>query len=174
MKHFKVWKSGFLAALIAAVVCGGGCEVFREAMEAELEYGSSDRGSSDEFRPRFVLAACSIVKFPRAQWLEQEVDCNGKSIWINKNQLFDSKRVRRARAIPRPGNPDVCDLELQLDAVGKSFDLGGKLKSGLSFGNGKTRKLKAVGTSEELTKMAGTDDFEEAFVTLAAGEEAFM
>lgn len=35
-------------------------------------------------------------------------------------------------------------------------------------------KLKAVGTSEELMAMAGTDDFEDAFVTLAAGEEVFM
>ena len=31
--------------------------------------------------------------------------------------------------------------------------------------------LKAVGTANELMKAAGTDDFEEAFVTLAAGEE---
>ena len=33
-------------------------------------------------------------------------------------------------------------------------------------------RLKAVGTAEELMKMAGTDNFEEAFVALAAGEEA--
>lgn len=97
-----------------------GCEIIRDAIEAEMEYGVSDRGSSDEFRPRFVIAVCSIVKFPRALWIEQEVDFKGERLWINKNQLFDSKRVRRARAVPRPGNPDVCDLELMLDATGKN------------------------------------------------------
>ena len=112
---------------LAVFLCAGvflisfcGCEIVNEALQAELEYGSSDRGSSEEFRPRFLIAVCSIVKYPRAQWLEQPVEYNGRTFWINKNQLFDSKRIRRARAIPRPGNPDVCDLELQLDPVGKT------------------------------------------------------
>ena len=33
----------------------------------------------------------------------------------------------------------------ELDAVGKFLDFGGKLKSGFALGNGKSRKLKAVG-----------------------------
>ena len=120
MKHLIFSKPalGIFAAVL--LIFGNGCEVFNEALQAELEYGSSDRGSSDEFRPRFVLAICSIVKYPRAQWLEQAVEHNGKTIWINKNQHLDSKRIRRIRAIPRPGNPDVCDIELQLDPVGKT------------------------------------------------------
>ena len=120
MKHLIFSKPalGIFAAVL--LIFGNGCEVFNEALQAELEYGSSDRGSSDEFRPRFVVAVCSIVKYPRAQWLEQAVEHNGKTIWINKNQHLDSKRIRRIRAIPRPGNPDVCDIELQLDPVGKT------------------------------------------------------
>lgn len=120
MKHWIFSKPaiGIFAAVL--LILGNGCEVFNEALQAELEYGSSDRGSSDEFRPRFVLAVCSIVKYPRAQWLEQAVEYNGKTIWINKNQHLDSKRIRRIKAIPRPGNPDVCDIELQLDPVGKT------------------------------------------------------
>lgn len=120
MKHLIFSKPalGIFAAVL--LIFGNGCEVFNEALQAELEYGSSDRGSSDEFRPRFMIAICSIVKYPRAQWLEQAVECNGKTIWINKNQHLDSKRIRRIKAIPRPGNPDVCDIELQLDPVGKT------------------------------------------------------
>ena len=120
MKHLIFSKPalGIFAAVL--LIFGNGCEVFNEALQAELEYGSSDRGSSDEFRPRFMIAICSIVKYPRAQWLEQAVEHNGKTIWINKNQHLDSKRIRRIRAIPRPGNPDVCDIELQLDPVGKT------------------------------------------------------
>ena len=117
MRAFGIFKSLLALALLFAV---SGCEVIRDALQEEFEYGESERGSSDEFRPRFVLAVCSIVKFPRAKIIEQEVDCNGTPIWINKNQLFDSKRVRRARAIPRPGNPDLCDLELMLDPTGKN------------------------------------------------------
>ena len=110
-----------LFPLLLGAVCGlCGCEAFKEALEAEMEYGSSTRGSSDDYRPRFVLAVCSIVKYPRALMIEQEVDYNGTTICINTNQLFDSKRVKEARAIPRPGNPDVVDLELRLDNVGKS------------------------------------------------------
>lgn len=107
-----------LAAVMISAFCG--CEAFTEALQAEMEYGTSDSGSSEDFRPRFVLAVCSIVNFPRAQMIEQQVDCNGTPIWINKNQLFDSKRIEKARAVPRPGNPDVCDLELKLDPLGKT------------------------------------------------------
>lgn len=110
-----------LFPLLLTAVCGlCGCEAFKEALEAELEYGSSTRGSSDDYRPRFVLAVCSIVKYPRAMMIEQEVDCNGTTICINTNQLFDSKRIKEVRALPRPGNPDVVDLELRLDNIGKS------------------------------------------------------
>lgn len=120
MKRILLIKTVMFCLAGIILAAGSGCEIINEALQEEFENGSSDRGSSDEFKPRFVLAACSIVKFPRAQMIEQEVSCNGRTIWINKNQLFDSKRVRRARAIPRPGNPDVCDLELQLDPVGKN------------------------------------------------------
>lgn len=120
MKCITAIRMTFFGGLIA--LCGFfcGCEVFKEALEAEMEYGSSENGTSENFRPRFVMAVCAIVKYPRAMMLEQEVEFNGGSIYINKNQLFDSKRIREARAVPRLGNPDLCDLELKLDNVGKS------------------------------------------------------
>ena len=126
MEIFQMIKNIFSAKALVLLLGGiilvysCGCEEFRDAMEAEMEYGSSEKGNSDDFRPRFVLAMCSVVRYPRAQMLEQQVDCNGQPIWINTNQLFDSKRIRKARAVPRPGNPDVCDLELRLDPLGKN------------------------------------------------------
>ncbi|MBE6362475.1 MAG: hypothetical protein E7054_02360 [Lentisphaerae bacterium] len=120
MKRFLLIKYGIFCLALTMIFGTAGCEAFNEALQAELEYGSSESGSSDDFKPRFVMTVCAIVKYPRAQMLELQVDCNGTEIWINRNQLFDSKRIEKARAVPRPGNPDVCDLEFKLDPLGKT------------------------------------------------------
>lgn len=120
MKAVLLIKTGVFCLIGTIIFAGGGCEIVQEALQEEFEHGSSSRGSSEDFKPRFVLAVCSIVKYPRAQMIEQQVDFNGTPIWINKNQLFDSKRVKKARAIPRPGNPDLLDFELKLDPLGKT------------------------------------------------------
>ena len=120
MKRFLLIKSGIFCLASAMIFCCGGCELLNEALQEEMEYGSSERGSSEDFKPRFVMTICSIVKYPRAQMLELQVECNGTEIWINRNHLFDSKRIEKARAIPRPGNPDVCDFEFKLDPLGKT------------------------------------------------------
>ena len=120
MKAVLLIKTGVFCLIGTIIFAGGGCEIVQEALQEEFEHGSSSRGSSEDFKPRFVLAVCSIVKYPPAQMIEQQVDFNGTPIWINKNQLFDSKRVKKARAIPRPGNPDLLDFELKLDPLGKT------------------------------------------------------
>lgn len=120
MKAVLLIKIGVFCLIGSVIFAGGGCEIVQEALQEEFEHGSSSRGSSEDFKPRFVLAVCSIVQYPRAQMIEQQVDFNGTPIWINKNQLFDSKRIKKARAIPRPGNPDLLDFELKLDPLGKT------------------------------------------------------
>lgn len=120
MKAVLLIKTGVFCLIGSVIFAGGGCEIVQEALQEEFEHGSSSRGSSEDFKPRFVLAVCSIVQYPRAQMIEQQVDFNGTPIWINKNQLFDSKRIKKARAIPRPGNPDLLDFELKLDPLGKT------------------------------------------------------
>lgn len=120
MKAVLMIKVAVFILLGAVIFSGSGCEIVKEALREEFEHGSSDRGSSEDFKPRFILAVCSIVKYPRAQMIEQQVDFNGSAIWINKNQLFDSKRIENARAVPRPGNPDKVDIELKLDPLGKT------------------------------------------------------
>ena len=110
----------FLFALLAAaaVLCFSGCEEFREA----LEEGSvnSDDPNSENYRPRFVAGVFSIVEYPRAGDLERELSLpNGRTVWSNTNQNFSSKNLREVKVIPRPGNPDVCDLQFRLDRAGK-------------------------------------------------------
>ena len=62
----------------------------------------------------------SVVEYPRASDLEKELALpNGRSVWINTNQNFSSKNLREVRVIPRPGNPDVCDLQFKLDRQGR-------------------------------------------------------
>ena len=60
------------------------------------------------------------MEYPRASDLEKELALpNGRSVWINTNQNFSSKNLREVRVIPRPGNPDVCDLQFKLDRQGR-------------------------------------------------------
>lgn len=114
MKH----KNLVLSALFAcSMMFCGGCEIFREALN---ESYSSDAPDSEDFNVRFNIGIFQIVKYPRAAMLEKEIDTPDGSICINTNALFSSKRIRQARAIPRPGNPDLYDLEFRLDRMGKN------------------------------------------------------
>ena len=95
-----------------------GCEEFREALEDGAV--SHDDPNSETYRPRFVVGIFSIVEYPRASDLEKELPLpNGRSVWINTNQNFSSKNLRDVRVIPRPGNPDICDLQFKLDRQGR-------------------------------------------------------
>ena len=95
-----------------------GCEEFREALEdGSVSY---DDPNSETYRPRFIVGIFSIVEYPRASDLEKELPLpNGRSVWINTNQNFSSKNLRDVRVIPRPGNPDICDLQFKLDRQGR-------------------------------------------------------
>lgn len=108
-----------IAALFAlCIVSSGGCEMFEEAI---MESYSSDDPNSEEYEARFKIGIFQIVKYPRAELLEREIDTgNGDTVCINTNPLFSSNRIRAARAVPRPGDPDLCDLEIRLDRMGKT------------------------------------------------------
>ena len=104
--------------ILALLFFSTGCEEFREALEDGG--GNYDDPTSENFRPRFVVGIFSIVEYPRASDLEKELPMsNGRSVWINTNQNFSSKNLREVRVIPRPGNPDICDLQFKLDRQGK-------------------------------------------------------
>ena len=106
--------------LLAVVLLGTpGCELINEAMDAENAPGIDDP-TSDDYDPRFVVGVFTVVKYPRATKLERELPTNtGESIWINSNQNFSSKHLKEAKIVPRPGNPDICDLKFKVDRPGR-------------------------------------------------------
>ena len=107
-----------LGIFTAGAFCG--CAEFKEFMEELEEDSYSENPNSDNYKPRYVVTICTIVKYPRAGDLEQEVQgLNGKSVWINTNQNFSSKNIKEAKVLPRPGDPNVCDLQFKLDRLGK-------------------------------------------------------
>jgi len=109
---------GRIAALLLCAFLFCGCDIFEEAME---EGSISEDPTSDSYEPRFVLRVHNIVRYPRATSLEREVsNGDGTTIWINTNSSFGSKRIREAKVVPRPGDPDMCDLKLKLDKQGKA------------------------------------------------------
>ena len=114
----KLHKLLFLSALISTATLFCGCEIFREALE---ESYSSEDPESDDYDTKFNIGIFEVVKYPRATMLEKEVSTiDGGTVCVNTNALFSSKRIRQARAIPRPGNPDVYDLEFRIDRMGKT------------------------------------------------------
>ncbi len=108
----------FLTVMLAVMCCFCGCEIFREALSES--YASEDPDSED-YDTRFNIGIFQIVRYPRASMLEREISIpGGGTVCINTNALFSSKRIRQARAIPRPGNPDIYDLEFRIDRMGKT------------------------------------------------------
>jgi len=110
-----------LAGLL--VIClAGGCEAFREAWDDAMDPDAdvTDNPNSEDYHRKYVVELNAIVKYPRAGELEKEIRAfSGNTIWINTNQLFSSKNIKEARAIARPGNPDVFDLQFKVDRFGK-------------------------------------------------------
>ena len=114
---------------MAVFVCGlfillaaGGCEAFKEAWEEAMdpEAETTDNPNSPEFKRKYVVHLNAIVKYPRASELKREINTfDGKTIWINTNQLFSSKNIRDAKAVARPGNPEIFDLQFKVDRFGK-------------------------------------------------------
>ena len=115
----KAFPKFLVPLLTVFLVFGcGGCDILEEALES----GSfdSDNPNSDDYRPRFVVGVFSIVYYPRASELEKPIrDLDGKEIYINANQNFSSKNMRDAKIVVRPGNPELCDLKIKLDRLGK-------------------------------------------------------
>ena len=103
---------------VFAMLFFSGCEEFRAALE---DGGNeSENPNSENYRPRFVVGIFSVVEYPRASDLEKALPMpNGRTVWINTNQNFSSKNLRDVRVVPRPGHPDICDLQFKLDRQGK-------------------------------------------------------
>ena len=114
----KLQRFTFLTLLAAILFLSGGCEIFEEALSDSY---SSDDPTSEDYSAKFNIGVFQMVKYPRATQLEKEIDLgDGRTVCVNTNALFSSKRIRKARAIPRPGDPDIYDLEFKIDRMGKT------------------------------------------------------
>ena len=125
-RRLKMRKN--LAAVCAfalfILAAGTGCEAFQEAWEEATTYDDTPEevtaDESESPQKKYEIALHAIVKYPRATPNEQDIPTlDGKTIWINKNQLFSSKNIKRVKAVPRPGNPDLYDLEIKVDRFGR-------------------------------------------------------
>lgn len=121
MKKNLAAVCAFALFILAA---GTGCEAFKEAWEEATTYEEStgEAAEEEEAAPqkKYEIALHAIVKYPRATPNEQDIPTlDGKTIWIKKNQLFSSKNIKRVKAVPRPGNPDLYDLEIKVDRFGR-------------------------------------------------------
>lgn len=112
----KAYRLGLALAPLAFLLPITGCEEFSEALEE-----TSDNPNEENYEPHFIVGVFAIVDYPRGNSnLEQEIESlDGRKIWINTNQSFSSKNLRDVRVVSRPGDPDLCDLQLRLDRRGK-------------------------------------------------------
>ena len=110
-------KVSLTLSLIFSLFVFSGCDVFMEALE---EGAVSENPMSEDYEPHFKVGVFSIVDYPRATEIEQEIEMpSGRKIWININQGFSSKNLKDCKIIARPGNPDVCDLRFKFDKRGR-------------------------------------------------------
>ncbi|MDR0932102.1 MAG: hypothetical protein LBM70_03670 [Victivallales bacterium] len=100
-----------------------GCEAIQEAWEEAMDPDTeiTDNPNSTEYKRKYVVHINSIVKHhSRAGELEKEIPTlNGGTVWINTNQLFSSKHIKNAKAVARPGNPNLFDLQFEVDRFGR-------------------------------------------------------
>lgn len=117
-KILTVWACGLLAMMLVS-----GCEALQEAWEEAMDPDAevTDNPNSTEYRRKYVVHVNAIVRQPRRSGeLEREIPTlDGGTVWINTNQLLSSKNIQNARVVSRPGNPDLFDLQFQVDRFGK-------------------------------------------------------
>ncbi len=116
-RYWQMLLPGLL--LLSAAGCSDFKSLFKEAISDGPVEESTDP-KSDDYKPKYVLGIFEIIQYPRGTNLERKVvGIDGKSVWTNANQSVSSKQIQEATAIARPGNPDVFDLRLKLDRIGK-------------------------------------------------------
>ena len=118
----KNWMTACACGLLV-LTAATGCEAIKEAWDEAMDPDAevTDNPNSTEYRRKYVVHVNSIVRHPsRAGELEKEIPTlDGKTVWINTNQLFSSKNIKDAKAVARPGNPDLFDLQFQVDRFGR-------------------------------------------------------
>jgi hypothetical protein len=103
----KMSKKSFLSIAILSALFITGCEMLEDSMDAAKK------------KNRYVLSLHQIVKYPRAKNMERKiVSFSGEEFWINMNQFFHSRHIKKVKLIPRKDEKDFYDLSLKLDYNG--------------------------------------------------------
>jgi hypothetical protein len=70
--------------------------------------------------PSYVLTINEVVKYPRANQLEREVQSySGTNKWVNTNPFLHSKNIMEIEMIPSAQKKGYYDLQMKLDYHGK-------------------------------------------------------
>lgn len=68
---------------------------------------------------RYVLSFHEVIKYPRFKDLERKiVSFDGRVFWINRNQFFHSRHIKKVDLIPSKDRKGYYDLSLTLDYSG--------------------------------------------------------
>lgn len=102
-------KICFIVCALCAVLFFGGCQAIEDALNINL---------TDD-QPHYQISLHSIIKYPRGNAIEQEVDTfKGEKITINTNSFLDSSKIFDAELVPLEDKPGYYDIMLKLNDTG--------------------------------------------------------
>ena len=102
-------KTLFLLCSVAVMIIISGCAAIEDALNINLI----------DDNPRFQISLHSIIRYPRGNEIEEEVETfKGEKVVINSNSFIDSSKIFDAELIPLEDKPGYYDISLKLNSTG--------------------------------------------------------
>ena len=102
-------KLQFVVYALFAALFFCGCEAIEDALNINLV----------DDNPRYQISLHSIIKYPRGNRIEEEVETfKGEKVTINANSFIDSSKILDAELIPLEDDPGYFDISLKLNDTG--------------------------------------------------------
>ena len=102
-------KLQFVVYALCAALFFCGCEAIEDALNINLV----------DDNPRYQISLHSIIKYPRGNRIEEEVETfKGEKVTINANSFIDSSKILDAELIPLEDDPGYFDISLKLNDTG--------------------------------------------------------
>ncbi len=102
-------KTKLLMLAVSVLVFCGGCAAIEDALNINLI----------DDNPRFQISLHSIIRYPRGNEIEEEVETfKGEKVVVNRNSFIDSSKIFDAELIPLEDNPGYYDISLKLNSTG--------------------------------------------------------
>ena len=104
-----------LAASVATLLLVPGCETLEQAMK-----DPESLGPEKDNQPKFILTVHQIIKYPRAEMLEREIESyDGRKIWVCVNPFLHTRDIEEIVAVEELEKPGFYDLKLKLTKRGR-------------------------------------------------------